>query len=107
MKEVNVSKCKLNGEMVSYMYGELSTNEGLAFERHLVDCSECTDEFAAISSSRYEVYDWKKLEFDPLETPNFEIRFGDVVSVSWYEKVRAFLAHAWAVPTLSFAAVAI
>ena len=89
------------------MYGELSTDESGAFERHLVDCSSCTDEFAAISSSRYEVYDWKKLEFDPLETPRFDIPFEVGTQLSWAQTIRFAFARSWAVPAASFAAFAI
>jgi hypothetical protein len=92
---------------VPYMYAELSSAECSAFEQHLIDCADCTDEFAAISSARYEVYDWKKLEFDPLETPSFEIPLAEVSAVSWSDKIRHVFAHAWAVPTVSFAALAI
>src|SRR4051794_5572836 len=96
MNRVNLSECKLSGAMVSYMYGELSSNEGLVFEQHLLECSECTDEFAAISSSRYEVYDWKKLEFDPLETPSFYIPFHEVaMKESWADKIRNVTGRAW------------
>jgi hypothetical protein len=107
MNDVNFSECKFSADMVPYMYDELSSVESMAFEQHLIDCADCTDEFAAISSARYEVYDWKKLEFDPLETPNFEIPFEEVAGVSWSDKIRQMFAHAWAAPTVSFAALAI
>src|SRR6478609_2180441 len=106
MKDANITECKFSGEMVSYMYGELSSDETSAFERHLLDCSSCTDDFAAISSSRYEVYDWKKLEFDPLETPSFDIPFEVTADLSWAQKIRAAFGS-WAVPAVSFAAFAI
>jgi len=107
MKDVNLSKCKFNDEMVSYMYGELSSDETSTLELHLVECSACTDEFAAISSSRYEVYDWKKLEFDPLETPTFDLPLEVGVGVSWSDRIRAAFARGWALPAFSFAAFAI
>jgi hypothetical protein len=107
MNDLNFSECKFNGEMVSYMYGELSSEETSVFELHLVDCSACTDEFAAISSSRYEVYDWKKLEFDPLETPNFDVPLGVGTGASWSDRIRVVFARGWAVPAFSLAAIAI
>ena len=107
MKDVNFPECRFSADMAVYMYGELSSDESAAFEQHLLDCSTCTDEFAAISSARYEVYDWKKLEFDPLETPNFDLPSGEVDSVSWTDKIRSAFAGGWAVPTISFAAFAI
>jgi len=106
MKDPNFSECKFSGEMVSYMYGELSSDKTSAFERHLLDCSSCTDDFAAISSSRYEVYDWKKLEFDPLETPSFDIPFEVTADLSWAQRLRAAFGS-WAMPAVSFAAFAI
>ena len=107
MNDVNFSKCKFSAEIVPYMYGESSPAESSAFEQHLVDCSDCTDEFAAISSARYEVYDWKKLEFDPLETPTFDVPFREAAGVSWSDKIRRVFANAWALPSVSFAALAI
>jgi hypothetical protein len=108
MNRSNLSECKLSGAMVSYMYGELSSDESIGFEQHLLECSGCTDEFAAISSSRYEVYDWKKLDFDPLETPNFYIPYHEVASTaSWSDKIREVIGRAWSIPTISFATVAI
>jgi hypothetical protein len=107
MKDANFSECKFSAEIVSYMYDELSSSQRFSFEQHLVDCSECTDEFAAISSARFEVYDWKKLEFDPLETPSFEIPIAEVSGVSWSDRIRAVFAQRWAVPTISFATLAI
>ncbi|PYS98965.1 MAG: hypothetical protein DMF63_12895 [Acidobacteria bacterium] len=107
MKNANISECKFSADMVSYMYGELSESEGSALELHLVDCAECVDEFAAVSSARYEVYDWKHIEFDPLETPRFEVSYDDAVVPSWSDKLRAVFAQSWAVPAFSFAALAI
>ena len=103
MKEVN---CKYSNEMVPYMYGELATSAATEFESHLLECQACTDEFAALSAARYEVYDWKKVEFDPLPTPAIEIPAGEVVSVTWIEKLRAAFSG-WAMPAAAFGGVAI
>ena len=104
MNDVN---CKHSNEIVPYMYGELARSATSEFEAHLLECQVCTDEFAAMSAARYEVYDWKKLEFDPLATPAIEIPFGDVVAVSWIEKLRAAFAGSWAMPASALASVAI
>ncbi|MEP7148816.1 MAG: zf-HC2 domain-containing protein [Acidobacteriota bacterium] len=111
MNDLSFSECKFNPNMVPYLYGEMSGRERSAFESHLVACTLCTDEFASISNARYEVYDWKKLEFDPLETPRFEIpseEFAAEGSVfGWVEKLRAGFATGWLVPSAALAALAI
>lgn len=110
MNDVNVSECKFSLDIVPYMYGELSRSESSTFESHLLNCGECTDEFAAVSSARYEVYEWKKLEFDPLSTPEIEIPYEKEIILSsgssWFDKLSA-LADGWAVPGLAFGALAV
>ena len=105
MKDLNCSECKFSAEMVSYMYDELPSAECMAFEQHLADCTACTDEFAAIAGARYEVYDWKKMEFDSLETPRFEISYAEPVHFAWSDRIRAVFANGWTVPAVSFAAL--
>ncbi len=110
MNDVSSSKCIFTADMVPYLYGEMSGRERSAFESHLVACTLCTDEFASISNARYEVYDWKKLEFDPLETPRFVVPSEESVESSvfgWVEKLRAVFATGWLVPGASLAALAI
>ena len=104
----DVSKCKFESGIVPYMYGELPAHEADAFESHLLECSACTDEFAAVSAARYEVYEWKKLEFEPLPTPVIKIPQMAPVGVgSWFEKLRAAFAGSWAVPGVAFAGLAL
>jgi hypothetical protein len=62
-------ECPFTDEIVSYMYGELGASESGIFEMHLADCATCTDDFAAISDSRFSVFEWRKEEFDRLKTP--------------------------------------
>ena len=103
MKDVN---CKYSNGIVPYMYGESATSVATEFETHLLGCQACTDEFAALSAARYEVYDWKKLEFDPLASPAIRIPFGEVAEVSWIGKLRAAFAGGWVMPTAAFAGLA-
>lgn len=104
----DVSKCKFESGIVPYMYGEMAVREATEFESHLLACSTCTDEFAAVSAARYEVYEWKKLEFDPLATPVMEIPQMEPVGVgSWVEKLRMAFAGSWAVPGVAFAGLAL
>jgi len=109
MKDVNFSECKFSADIVPYMYGELPAAESSVFESHLVDCCECTDEFAVISNARYEVYEWKKLEFDPLSTPRFVIPYAanEEAAATWTERLRAAFSKSWAVPSLAFAMLAV
>ncbi len=105
MGDVKFSECKFTSDIVPYMYGEMAGSETSAFESHLLECSTCTDEFASISNARYEVYDWKKLEFDPLATPQIEIVFATERSGSWMEKARAVFAQNWAIPSMATAGI--
>jgi anti-sigma factor RsiW len=106
MNDLKNSECKLSTDIVPYLYGELSPTEGSAFELHLLECVDCTDEFAAMSNARYEVYDWKKTEFEPLATPVFTIPYSEP-ALSWFDKVRAAFGQSWAVPGAAFAGMAI
>lgn len=108
MNDLKNSGCKLSADIVPYMYGELSSAEASVFESHLLECVDCTDEFAAVSNARYEVYDWKKTVFEPLPTPVFTIPYGEVVAgISWFDKVRAAFSQSWAVPAGAVAGIAI
>ena len=110
MNDVNSSACKNSAFIVPYMYGELPAADCASFESHLLDCGDCTDQFAEISSARYEVYEWKKLEFEPLSTPHIQIPYDDVpstASLPWFDKIRAAFAQGWSAPGFAFAAVAI
>jgi hypothetical protein len=107
MNDADFSKCKFSSGIVPYMYGEMSGSESSSFESHLLECSMCTDEFASISSARYEVYEWKKLEFDPLATPQIEIVFDTESTVSWTDKLRAVFAQSWAIPSMAAAGILI
>ncbi|MEO6334267.1 MAG: hypothetical protein ABIO91_04720 [Pyrinomonadaceae bacterium] len=109
MKDVTFSNCKFSSDMVPYMYAELSAAETSSFESHLLECTACTDEFASLSIARFEVYDWKKVEFDGLETPVFSIPFESSADAapSWIDKLRAAFSAGWAVPTVAFAGLAV
>ncbi len=110
MNNIGSSKCELSANVLSYMYGELATAKCSTFEAHLLDCGDCTDEFAAISIARYEVYDWKQLEFDPLETPVFVLPMPEPAMASggsWVDRLRSSFSHSWAVPGIAFAGLAI
>lgn len=61
--------------MVSYLYNEIGKFDRAKFELHLSDCQACTDEFAELSNARFSVYEWQKLEFAQLETPEIRIPY--------------------------------
>lgn len=109
MNNVDISKCDFSSDVVPYIYGEMSATGMFAFESHLPECERCTGELADVSFARYEVYDWKKLEFDPLPTPRmlpFEDAVPAVVGGSWLDGLRAAFSG-WLVPSSAFAAIAI
>lgn len=68
-------ECGFEHEIVSYMYDELGAADRTRFETHLVDCTSCTDEFAAVSLSRFSVFEWQKEEFAHLATPDIVIPY--------------------------------
>jgi hypothetical protein len=109
MNDLNLKGCEFAADIVPYMYGELAPSECLVFESHLLECGDCTDEFAVVSGARYEVYDWKRSEFDLLPTPAFEIPYRSVepAPVTWIEKIRIAFSTPWAAPGLAFATVVV
>ena len=107
-RDVTISECSFSEDAVLYLYGELPDAECALFESHLLDCTACTDEFAAMASARYEVYDWKKIEFDPIATPRFEIPFDEPVdAASWTDRIRYAFGRGWAIPGLAVAGLAV
>ena len=103
--------CTHDGDMLAYLYNEMSADQRDSFELHLEDCETCIDGFAELSQSRYSVYEWKKVDFDPLQTPYIDIPYKTAVeaaSPSFIEKVRAAFANAgWATAVPAFGAVLI
>ena len=89
--------CPYGDDIVSYMYEEMPVTERSAFEGHLVACQVCTDDFAAVSLSRFEAYDWKRLEFDPLATPRIAIPY-QAKTISFGERLSAWMSWATLVP---------
>lgn len=103
MKEVKADNlCSHGGDMLAYLYDEMTTADRDAFELHLADCGTCIDDFAELSQSRYPVFEWKQLEFDPMPTPRVVIPFEEP-SVSWIEKLRASFVFR---PSFAFGSVA-
>ena len=78
--------CSFEREIVPYIYRELGDSDYKRFEEHLADCSTCTDELAAVSYSRYSVYEYKREAFDHLATPLIHIPYSAAPSrlaVAW------------------------
>jgi anti-sigma factor RsiW len=89
--QIKNTNCNSGAAMVGYIYGELNAADRVVFEDHLLDCTACTDEFASVAESRYAVYEWQKLEFEPLETPRFVIPYAEP-SVSWLDAIKGMFA---------------
>jgi hypothetical protein len=98
--------CTHGGDILAYLYNEMPSADRETFELHLADCGTCIDDFAELSQSRYPVFEWKQLEFDPLPTPRVVIPF-ESPSVSWFDKLRASLAFRPAYAFGTLAAVAL
>lgn len=95
--------CSHVGDTLAYLYDEMASAEREKFEIHLADCTTCIDDFAELSQSRYPVFEWKQLEFDPLPTPRIGIPF-EAASVSWFDKLRASFALR---PAFAFGSLAV
>lgn len=91
-------QCGFEHEIVSYIYDELGVAERTRFETHLVDCGSCTDEFAAVSFSRFSVFEWQKEEFAHLATPEivipYESKKAIVESAGWFTGLSEIFAFA-------------
>jgi hypothetical protein len=110
MKDVKQKICEFDESIVSYMYDEMPAVERDWFETHLLDCTACTDEFAAIANARYGVYEWNKEEFAHIQTPRFVIPYDEpIADVPFFAKVRkAFqFGFGWLPTGSALAAVAI
>jgi hypothetical protein len=97
MQNKDHNECPFSDEIVSYMYGEMPDGAQLKFERHLSACQVCTDDFAAVSLARFEAYDWKRVDFDPLETPRIVIPYPEK-AVSFGERISAWVSWVTIVP---------
>jgi hypothetical protein len=56
-------------EFLSYIYSELDETARDKLEEHLVGCDDCTFELAAYSDARLGVIEWRREDFDHLESP--------------------------------------
>ena len=112
---IDTENCGDGDVMLSYMYDEMASGDRQGFETHLQDCVSCTDEFAALAHGRFSVYEWQKLEFADLPTPDIVIPYSvpAPVRVGVFEGIAVWLA-AWRwvfaaallmVVSLAFAAV--
>ncbi len=88
--------CERSAEIVPYIYRELPVAELERFDHHLSGCEACRDEFAAVSFSRFSVYEWQREEFAPLATPDFAAAFAPkavrVDQTRWFDAIRGWLA---------------
>ena len=93
MKGLDVKNlCPQGGDMLAYLYNEISAADRETFEVHLADCGTCIDDFAELSQSRYPVYEWKRTQFDPLPTPRVAIPLEPTAAFSLFDKIRAAFA---------------
>lgn len=108
MKESNSNNlCSHGGDMLAYLYNEMAAADRDSFELHLADCGTCIDDFADLSQSRYPVFEWKQLEFDPLPTPRIVIPTTEASRVSWFDKLKASFAFRPAYALGGVAAIAL
>ena len=98
--------CGHESDIVSYIYDELTDAARTQFEAHVADCSDCIDEFAAVSYSRFSVFEYQKQEFAPLATPVIRIPYEtqDVREISGFAAAISSLIAGWR-PVLGAAAL--
>ncbi len=113
------STCEIAEQIVSYLYGEVNTQEKTVFETHLRSCSTCAEEFADISAVHSAVIEWRNEDFLTLEVPSIEIPYkktrefynaetNSKVSRSWLAELRRLFSLSPALTaSASFAIVAI
>lgn len=77
MNETAKHNCgQFDGEaLMSYIYGELDGAAAARVEDHLLECTNCRMEFADLSDGHLSVFEWNKLEFEPLATPAINIEY--------------------------------
>jgi anti-sigma factor RsiW len=59
LKVADMNSCERQEELISYLYGEITNEGALVFERHLVQCSACSAEFASFDTIRSSIGRWK------------------------------------------------
>ena len=69
MKELDNSSCEQEGELIAFLYGELSDVEARTFQRHLHDCAACDAELAAFKGVRESVVAWRNESLGGLISP--------------------------------------
>jgi len=67
------SSCDYTEQLISYFYDETNQAEKAAFDAHLTNCLDCTDELAGFGFVRSSIIEWRDEEFSNLNAPVFEI----------------------------------
>lgn len=98
---LSVDKCKFTDSLVAYLYDEMPAADRGVFEEHLAGCEACTDEFAGLSVARFEVFDWKREEFDALATPEIIVPYPAATQAGWFDGLQAALSWATVVPAMA------
>jgi len=69
MKEVNAPKCEQEGELISFLYGELNDADARTFQSHLHECDVCIADLAAFKGVRESVVAWRDESLGGLISP--------------------------------------
>lgn len=93
--------CSHGGDMLAYLYNEMEGADRNTFEVHLSACGICIDDFAELSQSRFPVFEWKRIEFDPLPTPRVVVP-SEATAVSWVDQIRTAISFR---PTFAFGGI--
>ena len=69
MEELIAPTCKQANELIAFLYGELSDTDSRAFQRHMHECSSCSEELAAFSDIRSSVVHWRDESLGKIAAP--------------------------------------
>lgn len=63
--------CSNSEQIISYFYKEMDAAEKNNFEVHLLNCAACIDELSGFDTVHSSISEWRSVEFNNLETPEF------------------------------------
>jgi anti-sigma factor RsiW len=94
-----IVRCDDKHRLVSYLYGETSSEEQAAVESHLATCAECSAEFGALQDVRGHLAGW--------QAPETDLGFTITRAAAPLVPTAPALRRSWAVPAWAQAAAAV
>lgn len=105
---IEASSCERGGDLIAFLYHELSEQETRDFERHLATCSSCAHELGSFREIRSGVVAWREqtLGLSPVSTPP-RLALGQPEKPSALLAIRQFfaLSPVWLKGSVAFASL--